>query len=108
MQQQLGEANTALHAKEDECNKVAQERDRLAKEQKDQAELHKAALKQEADNETKLLAGFDTERSGWAETRAALTFGYAEIEDIVDGDPSSLFLSCRLLGEPTTGFSFLT
>nr|XP_020164909.1 uncharacterized protein LOC109750353 [Aegilops tauschii subsp. strangulata] len=84
LQQQLGEANTALCAKEDECNKAAQERDRLAKELKDQAELHKAALKQEADNETKLLAGFDTERSGWAETRAALTFGYAEIEDIVD------------------------
>ena len=70
---------------------VAQERDRLAKELKDQAELHKTALKQAADNEARLLAGFETERSGWAETKAALTASYGEIEDIVDGEPSLLF-----------------
>jgi len=29
LQQQLGEANTALHAKEADCNKLAKERDRL-------------------------------------------------------------------------------
>nr|XP_020147999.1 uncharacterized protein LOC109733208 [Aegilops tauschii subsp. strangulata] len=70
LQQQLGEANTALRAKEDECSKAVQERDRLAKELKDQAELHKAALKQAADNEAWLLAEFETERIGWAETKA--------------------------------------
>nr|XP_020155049.1 actin cytoskeleton-regulatory complex protein PAN1-like [Aegilops tauschii subsp. strangulata] len=84
LQQRLGEANTALRAKEDECNRAAQERDRLAKELKDQAELHKAALKQVEDNEARLLAEFETERSGWAETEAALTAGYGKIEDIVD------------------------
>ena len=90
MQQQLGEANTALRAKEDKCNKVAQERDRLAKELKDQAELHKTALKQTADNEAGLLAEFETEHSDWAETKAALTAGYVEIEDIFDGELPSL------------------
>ena len=104
MQQQLGEAQTALRAKEEECSKAAQERDRLAKELKDQAELHKAALKQAADNETRLLAEFETERSGWAETKAALTAGYGRIEDIVDRELSSLSLSCRLLSEPTSDF----
>ena len=108
MQQQLGEANTALRAKEDECNKVAQERDRLAKELKDQAELHKAALKQAEDNEAKLLAEFETERAGSADTEAALTVGYGKIEDIVDGESSSLFPSCRLLSESASGFWFLT
>ena len=104
LQQQLGEANTALRAKEDECNRVAQERDRLVKELKDQAELHKTALKQAEDNEAKLLAEFETERSGWAKTEAALTAGYGKIEDIVDGEPSSLSLSCRVLNEPASSF----
>ena len=86
MQQQLGEANTVLRAKEDERNKAAQERDRLAKELKDHAKLHKAALKHAADNEARLLAEFETEHTGWAETKAALTAGYGRIEDIVDGE----------------------
>nr|XP_020182111.1 uncharacterized protein LOC109767802 [Aegilops tauschii subsp. strangulata] len=63
LQQQLGEANTVLCAKEEECNRAAHERDRLAKELKDQAELHKAALKQAEDNEARLLAEFETEHS---------------------------------------------
>ena len=104
LQQQLGEANTALRAKEDECNTVAQEHDRLAKGLKDQAELHKTALKQAKDNEARLLAEFETERRGWAETKAALTAGYGTIEDIVDGELSSIFLGCRLSGEPASSF----
>ena len=104
MQQQLGEANTALRAKEDERNRAAQEHDRLAKELKDQVELHKAALKQAADNEARLLAEFETERTGWAETKVALTAGYGRIKDIVDDELSSLSLSCRLLSEPTSSF----
>ena len=62
----MGEANTALRAKEDECNRAAQERDRLIKQLADQAALHKTALKQAEDNEVRLLAEFETERSGWA------------------------------------------
>nr|XP_020157211.1 uncharacterized protein LOC109742531 [Aegilops tauschii subsp. strangulata] len=76
--------NTALRAKEDECNKAAQERDCVAKELKDQAELHKAALKQAADNEARLLGEFETKRTSWADTKAVLTAGYGRIEDIVD------------------------
>ena len=97
LQLQLGEANTALRDKGDECNKVAQERDRLAKELKDQVELHKTALKRAEDNEAKLMAEFETDRSGWAKTEAALTAGYGQIEDIVDGELSSLLSTagCR-------------
>ena len=54
MQQELGEAQTALHAKEAKCSKVAQERDRLAKKLADLEELHKAALQPVKDNETAL------------------------------------------------------
>ena len=108
LQQRLGEVQTELCGKEEECSKAAQERDRLAKELKDQAELHKTALKQAEDNEARLLAEFETERTSWAETEAALTAGYGKIEDIVDGEPSSLFLSCRLLNEPASSFWFLT
>ena len=85
LQQQLGEANTALHAKEDECNRVAQERDRLAKQLADQAALYKTALKQAKDNEVHLLAEFETERLGWTEREATLTAGNCQIEDIVNG-----------------------
>ena len=44
LQHQLGEAQTSLHAKEEECRKAAEERDRLAKNLVDQADQHKAAL----------------------------------------------------------------
>ncbi len=45
MREQLGGAQTALRAKEAECNALAQERDRLAKKLADEEENHKAALK---------------------------------------------------------------
>ena len=43
MQQQLGEANTALRAKEVECGKLYEERDRLVTQLAEQAELLKKA-----------------------------------------------------------------
>ena len=42
-QQQLGEANTALCAKEEECGKLAEERDRLVTQLAEQKELLKKA-----------------------------------------------------------------
>ena len=63
MQQQLGEANTALRAKEEECSKMAEERDRLVGQLAEQAELLKKAQKEAEDKETGLLAEFATERS---------------------------------------------
>ena len=45
LREQLGGAQTALRAKEAECNALAQERDRLVKKLADQEESHKAALK---------------------------------------------------------------
>ena len=63
LQQQLGEANTAMRAKEEECGKLAEERDRLVAQLAEQAELLKKAQKEAEDKETSLLAEFATERS---------------------------------------------
>ena len=60
--QQLGEANTALRAKEAECSKLAQERDRLAKQLTEQAELLQKAQKEAEVKESSLLAESETER----------------------------------------------
>nr|XP_040252088.1 uncharacterized protein LOC120969081 [Aegilops tauschii subsp. strangulata] len=67
LQQQLGKANTALHAKEEECGKLAEERDRLVAQVAEQAELLKKAQKEAEDKEAGLLAEFATERSAWTE-----------------------------------------
>ena len=63
MQQQLGEANIALRAKEEECGKLAEEHDRLVAQLSEQAELLKKAQRKAEDKETSLLAEFATERS---------------------------------------------
>ena len=88
----MGEANTARRAKEEECGKLATERDLLA----DQEESHKAALKKAHDNEAALKAEFETEAAGWAETRQALNEGFGRIEDLIDGKPPSSLLACPL------------
>ena len=93
LQQQLGEANTALRAKEADCSKLAEERDRLVTQLAEQAELLKKAQKEVEDKETRLLAEFETECSTWSDKEAMLTDGFDEIEDMVDGElPSLLFL----------------
>nr|XP_020152684.1 tol-Pal system protein TolA-like [Aegilops tauschii subsp. strangulata] len=83
LQQRLGEAQTVLRTKE-ECNKAAQERDRLVKELADKADHHEAALQKAKDSEASLLAKFETERSALAETEKALNDGYGQIEDMLD------------------------
>ena len=91
MQQQLGEANTALRAKEAECNELAQERDRLAKQLTEQTELLQKVRKEAEVKESNLLAEFETDRSAWADKEALLTAGFGRIEDMVDGNLSSFF-----------------
>ena len=92
LQQQLGEAQSVLRAKEEDCSKVAREHERLVKELEDQADRHKAALQKAKDSEASLLAEFETKRSAWAETEKALNDGYGQIEDMLDGElPSSFF-----------------
>ncbi|XP_044452717.1 uncharacterized protein [Triticum aestivum] len=59
LQQQLGEANAALHAKEVDCSKLAEERDRLATQLAEQAELLQKAQKEAEDKEAGLLAEFE-------------------------------------------------
>nr|XP_045086379.1 glucosidase 2 subunit beta-like [Aegilops tauschii subsp. strangulata] len=84
LQQRLGEANTALCAKEADCNKLAEERDRLVTQLAEQAELLKKAQKDAEDKETGLLAEFAAERSAWTDKEAMLTASLAEVEDMVD------------------------
>nr|XP_020160617.1 uncharacterized protein LOC109745887 [Aegilops tauschii subsp. strangulata] len=84
LQQQLGEANTALRAKEIERSELAQEHDRLAKQLAEQAELLQKARKEAEVKESNLLAEFKTERSAWADKEALLTAGFGRIEDMVD------------------------
>ena len=83
----MGGAQTALRAKEAEYNALAQERDRLVKKLADQEESHKAALMAAQDSEAALQAEYETEAASWAEARQALSDGYGQIEDLVDGRP---------------------
>ena len=94
---QLGESQTALHARDAEVAVLVQERDRLVKKLADQEEGHKAALKAAQDREATLQAEFETEAAGWAEARQTLVSGYGQIEDLVDGKSSttSSFLAIR-------------
>ena len=93
----MGGAQTALRAKEAECNALAQERDRLVKKLADQDESHKAALKAAQDREAALQAEYKIEAASWAEARQSLINGYGQIEDLVDGrPPSSSFLRLPL------------
>ena len=94
LQQRLGEIQTELRTKEEECSKAAQECDRLVKEL---ADRHKAALQAAKDSETSLLVEYETERSAWAEMEKALNDGYGEIEDMTDGELSFLSFSRRPL-----------
>ena len=89
LRQQLGEPQTALRVKEDECSTLAQGRDRMAKKLADQEESHKAALKAVKDSEAALQAEYETEAANWAELKQALSEGYGQIEDLVDGKPPS-------------------
>ena len=86
---QLGESQTALRVKDAELAALVQERDRLVKKLADQEESHKVVLKAAQDREATLQAEFETEAAGWAEARQTLVSGYGQIEDLVDGKPST-------------------
>ena len=70
MQQQLGEANTALRSKEAECSKLTEERDRMVAQLAEQTEALKTAQREAKGKETDLLAEFETERTAWADKEA--------------------------------------
>ena len=89
----VGEANTTLRAKEEECNKLAAERDLLATQLAEQKELLKKSEREAEDKETTLLAEFATERSSWTDKEAMLVSGFHEIEDLVDGELPLICLS---------------
>ena len=101
----MGKLKTELHAKEQERSQATKECDRLAKELVDQAEKHKAEVRQLKDGEALLKAEFETKRSHWAEREKLLSDVYGAIEDMVDGKSFLLLLhSRRLLQEPASGF----
>ena len=93
MQQQLGEANTALRGKEAKCSKLAEERDRLVTQLAEQVEALKTAQREAKAKETNLLAEFEIERSAWADKEAQMTACFSNIEDLVDGE---LYFLCFL------------
>ena len=73
----MGEAQTALHAKEEERLKMEQERDHLAKQLADQADKHQAELQKLKDMEETLQAEFETHRSNWVDKEKALSAAMA-------------------------------
>ena len=86
-----------MRAKEEECGKLATERDLLATQLAEQKELLVKTQREAEETETTLMAEFTSERSSWSDKEALLSSGFHEIEDIVDGE-SLYFLSssCRL------------
>ena len=76
-----------LRAKDRECGRLAEERDRLATQLAEQAELLQKSQKEAETKETDLLAKFAIERSAWANKEAQLTPYFSSIEDLVDGRP---------------------
>ena len=58
----LGEVESKLHTKEQVCSLATQDSDCLAKELADQAEKHKAEIRQLKDGKALLKAEFRTER----------------------------------------------
>ena len=64
---------------------MEQERDRLAKQLADQADKHQAELQKLKDTEEALQAEFETQRSNWVEKEKALSAGFGEVEDMLDG-----------------------
>ena len=86
-------------AKEEECSKLATERDLLAAQLAEQKELLKMAQDRAEKKEAALLAEFESERSSWTDKEAMLTAGFGEIEDIVDGElPSFSFFELPAVG----------
>ena len=91
-----------MRAKEVERNELAQERDQLAKQLTEQADLLRKVQREAEVKESNLLAEFEVERSAWTDREAMLTSGFHEIEDIVDGKfllflRASDYVSGRLL-----------
>ena len=62
------------------------ERDLLAAQLAEQKEMLKKAQDEAEKKEAALLAEFKSERSSWTDREAMLTFGFHEIEDIIDGE----------------------
>ena len=63
----------------------------MAKQLADQEDKHKAELQKLKDAEEALQAEFETHCSNWVEKERALSDGYVDIEDLLDGELSLSF-----------------
>ena len=95
LQEQLGEVNTALRVKGEECSKLAAERDLLTAQLAKQKELLKKTRDEAEKKEAALLAEFESERSSWTNKEAQPTSGFHEIETLSTVSFFSSFLSSR-------------
>ena len=86
LQQQLGEVNTALRVKEEECGRLTEERDLLATQLAERKELRQRVQKEAGYKETALLAEFASELSSWTDKEVTLVSGFQAIKDLVDGE----------------------
>ena len=68
----MGEVNTALRAKGEECSKLVTECDLLAAQLAEQKELLKKAQEEADRKEAALLTEFESERSSWTDKEAQL------------------------------------
>ena len=75
-----------MHAKEEECGKLAMERDLMATQLAEQKELLVKTQREAEETEIAFLAEFASEHSSWSDKEAMLASGFHEIEDIVDGE----------------------
>ena len=91
-----------MRAKDEECGKLATERELLTTQLAEQKGLLAKLQRGAEETEAALLAEFASERSSWSDKEAMLSSGFHEIEDIVDGESlyflssSCRFKSCRL------------
>ena len=86
----LHELESQLKAKELERSQAAVERNRLKKELADQAAQHAKQVQQLKDEEERLKAEFESQRSGSSDKEQYLMEGYEVIEDLLEGTSSFL------------------
>ena len=75
---------------------MEQERDRLVKQLANQADRHVGEMQECKDAEEALQAEFETQCSKWVEKEKALSAGFGEVKDLLDGKLLFSLFSCRL------------
>ena len=93
-----------MRAKEEECSKLATERDLLATQLAEQKELLVKTQREVEETKTALLAEFASERSSWTDKEAMLASGFHEDEHIIDGEFLYLFFEVLIINRVDSCF----